>query len=126
MALGIESGRISDSQLSASSEYNDDTVAIHGRLNFHEKGASWAALRLNVSQWLQIDLNNEHTSVMRVATQGRRAAPYDFQCVTSYKLQSSNDNINFRYYREQGQTTDKVFYFSYLKIYSHLCKLMHA
>ena len=108
MALGMESGRISDSQISASSEYEDITAAAHGRLNFQEKGAGWAAVRQDANQWLQVDLNNEHTSVMSVATQGRTYQDH-YQCVKSYKLQSSNDSVNFRYYREQGNATDKVF-----------------
>jgi len=110
VALGMESGRISDSQISASSELNAFVAATHGRLNFQEKGAGWAAFILDANQWLQVDLNNEHTSVMSIATQGR-THQNNYQYVKSYKLQYSNDNVNFRYYREQGQTTDKVLYF---------------
>ena len=28
--------------------------------------------------------------------------------MTKYKLQYSDDGVNFQYYKEQGQTTDKV------------------
>jgi len=44
--------------------------------------------------------------VTRVATQGRYSV-YN-QWVTKYKLQYSDDGVNFQYYKEQGQTTDKV------------------
>ena len=103
----MESGRISDSQISASSQYQTSMAAAHGRLNFQEEGAGWAAGTPNANQWFQIDLNNQDTSVMKVATQGRTHGD-GYQYVKSYKLQSSNDNVNFRYYMEQGQTTDKV------------------
>ena len=116
----MESGGISDSQISASSEYLDNVVASFGRLNFQDEGGGWAALIPDANQWLQVDLNNEHTRVMRVATQGRTAQHNHYQCVRSYKLQYSNDKVSFRYYREQGQTTDKVFYCSYLKIYIYV------
>lgn len=117
LALGMENGGISDSQISASSEYDNTMVANFGRLNFQDEGGAWAALTPDANQWLQVDLNNEHTRVMRVATQGRTLQLNRYQCVTSYKLQHSNDKVSFRYYREQGQSTDKVFYCSYLKIY---------
>lgn len=108
--LGMESGRISDSQISASSEYRDFMAATFARLNYQEKGVGWAAVRPDANQWLQVDLDNEHTTVMRVATQGRTHLDH-YQCVKSYKLQYSNDKGNFQYYKEQGQTTDKVRYF---------------
>ena len=114
LALGMESGRISDSQISASSEYGDTMAAIYGRLKFQGIGGGWAALIPDTNQWLQVDLNNEQTSVTSIATQGRT---HHHQFVTRYKLQYSDDKNNFRYYREQGQTTEKVFYFSCLKIY---------
>ena len=121
MALGMESGRISDSQISASSKFDDSLAATFGRLNFQDKGGGWAALKPDANQWLQVDLNNEHRAVMRVATQGRQNVN---QYVKSYKLQYSNDEVNFRYYRElvQGQTTDKVFYFFCLFIHIDRCK----
>ena len=49
---------------------------------------------------MQIDLGNQHTKVTRVATQGRNAA-YS-QWVTKYKLQYSDDGVNFQYYQENG------------------------
>lgn len=105
-ALGMENREISDSQISASTEYSDTYAASYGRLNVKHKWA-WSSLTNDVDQWLQIDLRNEHTRVMRVATQGN--IPYfDDEYVTSYKLQYSNDEKYFYYYREQGQSTDKV------------------
>ena len=112
----MESGAIPDSQISASSEHDGKHSAIQGRLNSQEtsvKGGAWVAATDNVSQWLQVDLGNQLTKVTRVATQGRNQSsqwPWEAhsQWVTKYKLQYSNDGVNFQYYREQGQTAKKV------------------
>ena len=114
----MESGAISDSQISASSEAHIDAnhAAIQGRLNFQEtsvKAGAWVAATDDVNQWLQVDLGNQLTKVTRVATQGRNQSsqwPWEAhsQWVTKYKLQYSNDGVNFQYYREQGQTAKKV------------------
>ena len=112
----MESGAISDAQISASSEYNADHAAIQGRLNFQEtkkKAGSWSARTTNASQWLQIDLGNHPTKVRRLASQGRNYNPsrpfgHHSQWVTRYKVQYSNDGSSFQYYKEQGQSAEKV------------------
>ena len=107
-ALGMENGAISDGQISASSEYSDNNAANQGRLHFKgtsNKAGSWSAKNNDANQWLQIDLGVQYTSVTRVATQGRNGAD---QWVKTYKLQYSNDGEAFQYYKEQGQTTEKV------------------
>lgn len=104
----MENGTISDGQISASSQLNADYAAIQGRLNFKAKGrkaGAWSARFNNVYQWLQIDLIGQNTRITRVATQGRNDLN---QWVTRYKLEYSNDGVNFQYHREQGQTDDKV------------------
>ena len=62
----MENGKISDGQISASSELNDRHAASQGRLN----AASWTAKRSDLNIWLQVDLGNEDTKIMGVATQG--------------------------------------------------------
>jgi len=107
-ALGMENSTISDEQISASSEWRADHAAIQGRLNFQAgngKTGAWSAKISDDNQWLQVDLSSPHVTVTRVATQGRNGYS---QWVTRYKLQHSDDNDNYQYYREQGQTTDKV------------------
>ncbi|XP_078344084.1 uncharacterized protein LOC144629740 [Oculina patagonica] len=103
----MESYEISNGQISASSEWDNNHAAIQGRLHFQKSGhkqGAWSAGSNNVNQWLQIDLRTKHR-VTRVATQGRNGA--HSQWVTKYKLQYSNDGVKFKYYREQGQATDK-------------------
>ena len=107
-ALGMENGAISDGQISASSQWDVNHAAIQGRLHFEAGGGkqgAWVARKTDGNPWLQVDLGNTYTRVSRVATQGRNAAS---QWVTAYKLQHSNDGVNFQYYREQGKTQNKV------------------
>lgn len=113
-ALGMESGAIADSQLSASSQWDAYHSVQQGRLNFREVigqlSGAWAAGVNNADQWLQIDVlgfRKRYTRITRVATQGRDSSS-SVQRVTTYKLQYSNDGVNFQYYKERGQPTDKV------------------
>ena len=123
----MESGAISDSQISASSELDGKHSAIQGRLNSQEtsvKAGAWVAATDNVSQWLQVDLGNQSTKVTRVATQGRHYSSqwphgHHSQWVTKYKVQYSDDGVNFQYYREQGQTADKVKIFYLGNVLTH-------
>ena len=105
----MENGAIANSQITASSQWDDDHAPFQGRLHFKKSGnkqGSWSAARSDHNQWLQVDLSGLYTRVVRVATQGRNA--FNYQWVTKYKLQFSNDGLNFVYYRERGQTVDKV------------------
>lgn len=105
-ALGMESGKITDSQISASSRYSDHGSARMGRLHNQAGSGAWTASTNDPNQWLQVDLGSYYTRVKRIATQGRYGE--SVQWVTGYKLQHSKDRVNFQYYREHGQTTDKV------------------
>ena len=107
-ALGVESGVISDAQISASSQFDANHAAIQGRLHFQKspgKAGSWSARTNDVNQWLQIDLGNQATKVTRLATQGGNAYS---QWVTKYKLQYSQDGVTFHYYSDQPHTAPKV------------------
>ena len=110
----MESGAISDGQITASSEYDVYLAANHSRLNYRGEFAAWSARVNDANQWLQIDLISYHITVTRIATQGRDSDQHD-QWVTRYKLQYSNDEVTFKHYREQGQNADKVRYSSFPK-----------
>ena len=103
----MESGAISDKQIKASSQWDSNHAPFQGRLCFQRifEGGSWSAHKNDLHQWLQVDLGSQYTKVTRVATQGRNAYS---QWVTKYRLTYSDDGVNFQYYREQGQTADKV------------------
>ena len=108
-ALGMENGAILDGQISASSELDVDNAAIQGRLYFQATGTkqgAWSAAQSDPNQWLQVDLGSQFTKVTGIATQGQNGG--HTQWVKRYKLQYGNDGVNFKNYRELGQTTDKV------------------
>lgn len=69
--LGMESGTILDSEISASSQYDSNHFARQGRLNFR---GGWRAAVDDENQWLQIDLGKGFANVTRVGTQGRWGA----------------------------------------------------
>ena len=101
----MESGKIKDEQITASSTYASSRLgARFGRLNKNlgRNGGSWAAKTRDTHQWLQINLGGQ-LRVTATTTQGR--APYN-QWVKTYKLKFSNDGKNFQTYKEDGK--DKV------------------
>ena len=106
--LGMENGLISDEQITASSELDEYHAAIQGRLRFQptsEKAGAWVVSTADANQWLQVDLDSLNTTVNRVATQRRKD---NAQWVTNYNLQYGDDEVNFQYYREEGETVTKV------------------
>ncbi|RMX59622.1 hypothetical protein pdam_00010509, partial [Pocillopora damicornis] len=105
-ALGMESGIISDGQISVSSEWHTGKFGVNmSRLN---SPRSWKSGTKDNYQWLQIDLGNPLTTITRVATQGRENSQNP-QWVTKYQLQYSVNGINFLYYKEHGQNLPKNF-----------------
>ena len=107
--LGMESGAIFDSQITASSVYNDNHAASNARLHFKGsenplRRAGWVAGVKNTNQWLQVDLQ-QTTRVIGIATQGRH--DWD-QWVTKYKLQYGDDGLTFRIYKRNVDTSDTV------------------
>ena len=106
----MENGDILDEQITASSEKGSNHAAHQGRLHFKKVQGifgAWTADNDDLHQWLQVDTGSPYTKVTRVATQGRDATGTN-QWVTRYKLQYGINGVHFRYYREQGQTTNKV------------------
>ena len=105
--LGMENGAISDSQISASSQGNDNNGPQRARLNRKQEGkkmGAWCSLKNDIYQWLQVDLGT-YTTVTRIATQGRNEW---YQWVTKYRLQYSEDGVNFHLYKALGQDSAKV------------------
>lgn len=103
----MEKGRIKDSQITASSEYSVQHAAKFGRLYFKasdSKQGGWSAGYTAANQWIQVDLR-KYTIVKGIATQGRNRYS---QWVTKYKLQYSDDGVNFHYYGQSDQSPPKV------------------
>ena len=106
----MENGKISNGDITASSEVIIEHHAYQGRLNFKkDKGkiGAWTARRTNDKQWLQVDLGSQFTRVTGVATQGREDRD---RWVTKYKLQYSNETTQFQYYKEKGQDRVRQYY----------------
>ena len=105
--LGMENGAISDAQISASSQWDVNHGSHRARLNrrrFGNKRGAWSSLNNDIYQWLQVDLTT-YTTVTRIATQGRSDLS---QWVTKYRLQNSEDGVNFHFYKALGQDSPKV------------------
>ena len=105
--LGMENGAISDAQISASSQWDDNHGPHRARLNrrrFGNKRGAWVALNNDIYQWLQVDLRT-YTTVTRIATQG--SSDWN-EWVTKYSLQYSEDGVNFHFYKALGQDSPKV------------------
>ena len=115
--LECNSALASGEQLTASSEYSANHAAKQGILNYKDKSGSWSAQKKDLNQWLQADLG-QVAKVTSVATQGRYSS-YQ-QWVTKYKLEYYDDGENFKFYKEQGQTIDKVI-FERLLLFIVLC-----
>ena len=96
----MESGAITDEQISFSSEKHNKKI-----VRLHHTGKTWIADKKDSNQWLQVDLRAQNTEVTRVATQG---SDQHKKWVKKYKLQYSNYGVRFQNYTEQGQTVSKV------------------
>ena len=106
----MESGSISDSQLTASSELNSYHAIRRARLHTKETDVysrgSWVSATNDLNQWYQVDVG-KITPVTHVATQGRNYHS-PTQMVTKYKLQFSNDGASFLFYKRQGESSEAV------------------
>ncbi|EDO41138.1 predicted protein, partial [Nematostella vectensis] len=98
-ALGMESGAISDSAITASSYWNS-LPPKNGRLN---NATAWGSASQSPGEYFQVDLGRVIT-VTKVATQGNRNFA---EWMTSYKIGYSSDLSIWKVYREGGQ--EKVF-----------------
>ena len=122
----MESGEITDAQITASTQWDDNHSPSRARLNIKLTGAKrggWSSRVMDVNQWLQVDLGS-YTTVTSVATQGRNA-PTIRQWVTKYRLQYSNDGVNFHFYKEKDDTSPKVFPPFFRFMIFHLLKEVH-
>ena len=95
MAFGLQSGKISNSQITSSTAYRPRVAAVQGRLN---GATSWSARVRNKNQWIQIDFGRDEV-VTAIATQGRADAN---QWVTSYYVSYSFDGKVFVSYKTKG------------------------
>ena len=109
-ALGLESGLITDQQITASSSWDTAHGKQNARLNRQAargKTSAWSAGSNDLNQWLQIDFGR-NVKITKLATQGRK--DWGDQWVKSYTLAYSAEGSNvFQAYQENE--SDKVQWF---------------
>jgi len=90
--LGLEDGRIEDSQIRASSSYSPESVGPSaGRLNSEKGGGAWCPKRqitknMKKQEFLEINLHSNHV-ITAVVTQGRFANGQGVEFAEFYVLQ---------------------------------------
>ncbi|EDO33727.1 predicted protein, partial [Nematostella vectensis] len=104
VALGVESGYILNSQITASTIWGVYHEPWRARLNnpmiLGGSVGSWSASINVIDQWLQVDLGSEKT-ITKVATQGRPNFA-GYQWVTRYVIQYSLDQATWSFCSEGG------------------------
>ena len=96
----MESGKIPDSAITASSKWSTRWEAYYGRLRKRISGCAWLAASGSdpTKSWLQVDFGAK-TIVTGVATQGSCT---EVQWAKSYVIWYSDDAVNWKYYSENG------------------------
>ncbi|XP_031573510.1 lactadherin-like [Actinia tenebrosa] len=100
--LGMEDGRIQNSQITASSYFDKRFYPWLARLNLEatlEHQGSWTAGQKMVGEYIQIDLGRMY-KLTKVATQGRVPADWHTQWVTKYSLAYRADDPTWTDYKE--------------------------
>ena len=93
-ALGLESGKVSDSQLSASNHYPNSLSPSEGRLNNKKAWCTYLS-----DQYLQIDLLKvRHVSAL--ATQGYKGRITNY--VKTYAIEYSYDGVKWFDYEDDN------------------------
>ena len=113
--LGMEDGRILDSQITASSELTENDLflgATNARLNhsvgYNGTSGSWSAAASNATQWIQVDLGVSKM-VSGIVLQGREE---NNQWVTKYKVDYSEDTVPWMLVKDINQQDIAVRYIS--------------
>ena len=95
-ALGMQSGHILDSRLSASSSYNEITLGpISSRIRTEKNGGAWCPKKQiapTVYEYLQINLKQLHVITM-VETQGRFGNGQGVELTEQYRIEYTRDRI---------------------------------
>ena len=97
----MESGKILNRAIKASSAFGSNFVPHHGRLNINRGLCAWTPTAEGKdTSWIRVDLGDT-MSVTGVATQGRCNSD---KWVTSYTLSYSTDDGDWELYKESDST----------------------
>ena len=97
--VGIQNGRIKNSAMTASSQWDVNHASWLARLHRARRGrlmGAWSSRHNNHHQWLQIDMGR-FMKCSGINTQGRQDAD---QWVTAYQILYGSDGTRFSYVRE--------------------------
>ena len=100
--MGVSTGRIKNTQMTASSIWDRYHAAYLGRLKRMRRGrymGGWSSRHNNHAQWLQIDTGRV-TKVTMISTQGREKVN---QFVTRYTISQSLDSVHYAPYKERDR-----------------------
>lgn len=100
--VGVQSGRIKNNQITASSMWNKYHAPYFGRLKRVRRGrymGGWSARHNNHRQWIQVDLRRI-IKLTVISTQGRKLAK---QWVTRYTVSYSVDCVHFVPYKQRDR-----------------------
>lgn len=95
----MESRKIADAQITASSQADARHGACNARLNLvgsRDQAGAWSAGVCDRDPWLQVDLG-VITEVTGITTQGSQEAD---ECVRSYTISYSTDGKTFSSYQQ--------------------------
>ena len=100
--LGMESGVISDTQITSSSDFSDASTAIYARLNHPGENngteGSWIAATNDKNQWVEVKLYRQ-TVITGVNMQGN---PSSDKWVTRYKVEFSLNNTIWEFVPDEN------------------------
>ncbi|KAM5203194.1 coagulation factor V [Hipposideros larvatus] len=109
--LGMESGKIEDVQITASSFkkswWGDYWEPFRARLNAQGRVNAWQATANNNKQWLQIDLLKVK-KITAIVTQGCKSLSSEMY-VKSYAIHYSDQGVEWKPYRQKSSMVAKIF-----------------
>ncbi|XP_039097822.1 coagulation factor V [Hyaena hyaena] len=109
--LGMESGRIENKQITASSFkkswWGDYWEPFRARLNAQGRVNAWQAKANNNKQWLQIDLL-KIKKITAIVTQGCKSLSSEMY-VKSYTIHYSDQGVDWKPYRQKSSMADEIF-----------------
>lgn len=102
--MGLQNGRLRNTQMTASSQWDKYHAPFLGRLHRTRHGkyvGAWCARSNNRYQYLQVDFKRP-VKIIKLSTQGRQDVS---QWVTQYYIKHSVTAINFVEYKERNSRT---------------------
>ena len=105
--LGMKSGKIPDSSITATTIYSQSYTPERARLDTMKSGSlfgAWIPKTQDMGQWIQVDLG-KYTKITAIATQGRQDSA---QWVKSYSISYSVNGGPFLPYNDNQVRTKYI------------------